>query len=139
MQEKVTGVPQCGGLQFTDVGSSVDDLTYDSKMVRNINRDNTTQDGRYTIGRGDCSVGDPVIHPDYDMGGGDMDDIIPTHQSRRSYTTTPIVDLTDEFSNLQKITTLILMNLSIQFLRRRTCNFFGMQDTNHCVTMTTGS
>ncbi len=41
MQEKVTGVPQCGGLQFTDVGSLVDDLTYDSKMVRNVNRDNT--------------------------------------------------------------------------------------------------
>ena len=28
--------------------------------------------GRYTLGRADCSVGVPVIHPDYDMGGGDM-------------------------------------------------------------------
>ena len=98
MQEKVTGVPQCGGLQFTDVGSSVDDLTYDSKMVRNVNQDITNEDGRYTIGRADCSVGVPVIHPDYDMGGGDMDDLLPTHQSCRAYNTTPIVDLTDEFS-----------------------------------------
>jgi len=38
------------------------------------------------------------------MGGGDMDDIIPTHQSRRSYTTTPIVDLTDDFSKEDEFT-----------------------------------
>jgi hypothetical protein len=68
-------------------------------MVRNVNQDITTQDGRYTIGRADCSVDVPVIHPDYDMGGGDMHDLLPTHQSCRAYNTTPIVDLTDEFSN----------------------------------------
>ena len=104
MQERVTGVHQCGGVQFTDVGCLVDDLTYDSTMVRNVNQDNSTHDGRYTIGRADCSVGVPVIHPDYDMGGRDMDDIIPTHQSCRSYNTSPIVDLTDKFSKEVEIT-----------------------------------
>ena len=105
IQENVTGVQQCGGVQITDVGSPVDDLTYESKMVRNVNRDNTPQDGRYTIGRADCSVGVPVIHPISEMGGGDMDDIIPTLQSCRSYNASPIVDLTDEFSKEVEFTT----------------------------------
>ncbi len=87
MQEKVTGVHQYDGVQVTEVGSSVDDLTYDSKIVRNVNQDNTTQDGRYTFGRADCSVGVPVIHPDSKMGCEDMDNIIPTLQSCRSYNT----------------------------------------------------
>jgi len=30
------------------------------------------------------------------------------------------------------------MNLSVPFSRRRICNFFGMQDTNHCVTNDNG-
>ena len=47
MQENMTDVDHCGGVQVTDIGSSVDDLTYDSKMVRNVNQDNTTHDGGY--------------------------------------------------------------------------------------------
>ena len=97
MQENVTDDKHNSGVQVTDVRSLVNDLTYDSKMVRKVNRENTTQDGRYTTGRADCSVGVPVIHPDYDMGCEDMDDV-PTIESCRSYNTSPIVDLTDEFS-----------------------------------------
>jgi hypothetical protein len=165
MQENVTDVDHYGGVQVTDpecnidsydvetnnthhmldasvIGSSVNDLTYDSKMVGNVNQDNTTHNGGYTMGRADCSVGVPVIHPDYDMGCEDMDNIIPTIQSCRSYITSPIVDLTDEFSKEGELTekkSLMSMNLSVPFSRRRTCNFFRMQDTNHCVTMTMGS
>ena len=72
-------------------------------MVRNVNRDNTTQDGRYTTGRADCSVGVPVIYPDYNMGCEDMDNV-PTIESCRSYNTSPIVDLTEKFSKEVELT-----------------------------------
>ncbi len=65
-------------------------------MVGNVIQDNTTHDDGYTIGRADCSVGVPVIHPDYNMGCEDMDDV-PTIESCRYYNTSPIVHLTDEF------------------------------------------
>ncbi len=96
MQENVKDDKHNGDVQVTDVRSLVDDLMYDSKMVGNIIQDNTTHNDWYTIGRADCSVSVPVIHPDYDMGCEDMDNV-PTIESCRYYNTSPIVDLTDEF------------------------------------------
>ena len=103
MQENVTDDKHNGGVQVTDVRSSVDDLIYDSKMVGKVIQDNTTHDDGYTIGRADCSVSVPVINPDYDMGCEDMDDV-PTIESCRYYNTSPIVHLTDEFSKEGELT-----------------------------------
>ena len=125
------------------VGRSVDDLTYDSKMVGNANQDITTHNSSLTTGRAESSVGVLVIHPDCDTECEDIDNVIPNNKSWHSYIMSLIVDLTDEFLKEGQLTKIITpqasMNLTVLFSRRRTCNFFRMQDTNHCVTTTTGS
>jgi hypothetical protein len=62
-------------------GSLVDDPTYDSKMVGNANQEIITDNGIYTTGRADSSVGVPVIHSDSDMERKGINDVIPNNQS----------------------------------------------------------